>query len=102
MNQLTNTIVDIYVWAKRDYREWPLRFSLEAIAWGLSIGCSIIMAMTSPTPPLIYLYPFWILGCSIYGWASWTRGSFGMLSNYILLVSIDSIGLFRMISKITE
>ena len=38
-----------------------------------------------------------ILGCAMYGWASWTRRSFGMLANYLLLVTIDSIGLMRMI-----
>jgi hypothetical protein len=44
------------------------------------------------------LYPIWIIGCSLYAWASFTRKSFGMLANYMLLVTIDSIGLFRMIA----
>jgi hypothetical protein len=33
----------------------------------------------------------------LYAWASYTRKSFGMLANYILLTTIDSIGLIRMI-----
>jgi hypothetical protein len=33
----------------------------------------------------------------LYAWASWTRKSFGMLANYILLTTIDSIGLIRML-----
>jgi hypothetical protein len=33
----------------------------------------------------------------MYAWAAFTRKSFGMLANYILLVSIDSVGLIRMI-----
>jgi hypothetical protein len=33
----------------------------------------------------------------MYAWAAWTRKSFGMLANYILLVSIDTVGLLRMI-----
>jgi hypothetical protein len=33
----------------------------------------------------------------MYAWASWTRKSFGMLANYILLTTIDSIGLIRML-----
>jgi len=41
--------------------------------------------------------PIWIVGCSMYGWAAYTRGSFGMLANYLLLVTIDSVGLVRMI-----
>ena len=97
MNQITNAFVDIYRWAERDYREWPFRFVVEVFAWAISIGCSITMALTVPTPPLLILYPIWIIGCGMYGWASWTRGSFGMLANYLLLVTIDSVGLVRML-----
>ena len=87
-------------WIHRDWASWPLRFVIEILAWCISIGCIITMALTVPTPPLIYLYPIWILGCSMYAWAAWTRKSFGMLANYLLLVSIDSLGLLRMIIKI--
>jgi len=97
MHQITDVVVDIYRWAERDYREWPFRFFVEVIAWAISIGCSITMALTVPTPPLLILYPIWIIGCTMYGWAAWTRGSFGMLANYLLLVTIDSVGLVRMI-----
>jgi hypothetical protein len=63
----------------------------------MSIGCAIIMAITVPTPPLLMLYPIWIIGCSMYAWAAYTRQSFGMLLNYMLLVTIDSVGLVRML-----
>lgn len=99
MDQITNTFIDIYKWAARDYHAWPARFILEILAWTISIGNSIVMALTVPNPPLIVLYPIWICGCIIYGWAAWTRGSFGMLANYVLLVTIDSIGLIRMLIK---
>jgi hypothetical protein len=99
LSMIINVVVDIYGWARRDYRDWPLRFWLELLAWAISIGCSITMAITVPDAPLIILYPIWITGCIIYAWASWTRGSFGMLANYVLLVSIDSVGLARMLSK---
>ena len=84
-------------WIRDDYRTNPFRFFIELLAWAISIGCSITMAVTVPTPPLLALYPIWISGCAMYGWASYTRKSFGMLANYILLVSIDSVGLIRMI-----
>lgn len=87
-------------WALRDYREWPFRFFVEILAWAISIGCSITMALTVPEPPLLILYPIWIAGCAMYAWSSWTRGSFGMLANYILLTTIDLIGLVRMIVKL--
>ena len=97
MHQISNAVVDIYRWAERDYREWPFRFVVEVLAWAISIGCSITMAVTVPTPPLLILYPIWIIGCIMYGWAAFTRGSFGMLANYLLLVTIDTVGLTRMI-----
>jgi len=84
-------------WILDDYRTNPFRFFIELLAWAISIGCSITMAVTVPTPPLLALYPIWISGCAMYGWASYTRKSFGMLANYILLTTIDSIGLIRMI-----
>lgn len=84
-------------WIQDDFRSHPFRFSVELVAWAISIGCSITMAITVPNPPLLALYPVWILGCALYAWAAWTRGSFGMLANYLLLVSIDSVGLIRMI-----
>ena len=83
-------------WIRDDYISNRFRFGIELLAWAISVGCSITMAVTVPTPPLLVLYPIWITGCGMYAWASWTRRSFGMLANYLLLVSIDSIGLIRM------
>lgn len=85
------------LWIKNDWNSNRIRFIIEVLAWAISIGCSITMALTVPSPPLMALYPVWIIGCSLYAWASWTRKSFGMLANYILLTTIDSIGLIRMI-----
>ena len=85
-----------FEWIRNDYTSNRFRFSIELLAWAISIGCSITMAATVPYPPLVVLYPIWIIGCSMYAWAAWTRKSFGMLANYMLLVTIDSIGLFRM------
>lgn len=87
------------LWIKEDFTSWPLRFFIELVAWAISIGCSITMALTVPNPPLIILYPIWIAGCAMYAWSSWTRGSFGMLANYLLLTTIDTIGLMRMLIK---
>jgi hypothetical protein len=99
MNGVRNAAVDIYKWIKDDYVTYPFRFFIEVIAWAISIGCAITMAVTVPTPPLITLYPIWILGCSLYAWAAYTRKSFGMLANYALIVCIDSVGLIRMVAK---
>lgn len=84
-------------WIRSDYYSNRLRFVVELVAWVISIGCSITMAVTVPNPPLLILYPIWIVGCSMYAWASYTRRSLGMLANYLLLVTIDSVGLIRML-----
>jgi len=84
-------------WIKDDFTSNRLRFIIELCAWLLSIGCSLTMAITVPNPPLLYLYPVWISGCAMYAWAAFSRKSFGMLANYLLLTTIDMVGLFRML-----
>jgi hypothetical protein len=87
-----------FEWIKDDWNSNRLRFVVELLAWAVSIGCSITMAATVPNPPLLALYPVWIAGCAMYAWAAYTRKSFGMLANYILLTTIDTIGLIRMLT----
>ena len=84
-------------WIRDDFKSHPFRFFVELFAWAISIGCSITMAATVPTPPLLILYPIWITGCAMYAWAAYTRKSFGMLANYLLLTTIDTVGLIRML-----
>ena len=86
-----------FEWIKDDWNSNKWRFIVELLAWAISIGCSITMAVTVPNPPLLALYPIWISGCAMYAWAAYTRQSFGMLANYILLTTIDTIGLLRML-----
>jgi hypothetical protein len=86
-------------WIKQDYREHPLRFSLELLAWFMSIGCTIWMGATLPNPPFLILYPLFIIQCSIFGWAAWTRGSTGMVANYLLIVTIDIIAITNLVLK---
>ena len=94
MNELLRPTFE---WIKDDYLSNSFRFFVELFAWAISIGCSITMAATVPSPPLLTLYPIWICGCAMYAWAAYTRKSFGMLANYLLLTTIDTIGLVRMV-----
>jgi len=84
-------------WIREDYKSDRLRFCFEVLAWAISIGCSVTMALTVPNPPLLTMYPIWITGCVIYAGCAYSRRSFGMLANYILLTTIDTIGLIRML-----
>ena len=94
---ILNLFQPTFQWIKDDFKSNRIRFCIELLAWAISIGCSITMAATVPTPPLLALYPVWMVGCALYAWAAWTRKSFGMLANYILLTTIDTVGLVRMI-----
>ena len=89
-------VYEIFSWIKNDFKSNKFRFAVEVLAWAFSIGCAITMAATVPNPPLLILYPIWIVGCSMYAWAAYSRRSFGMLANYLLLVSIDTVGLLRL------
>ena len=84
-------------WIRNDWNSNPVRCVLEIVAWFLSIGCSLTMMLTVPTPPFLILYPLFILQCGIFAWAAWTRRSSGMLANYLLLVTIDTVALARML-----
>jgi hypothetical protein len=94
---MNDILLTTFGWIKDDWKSNKIRFCVELIAWAISIGCSITMALTVPNPPLIILYPIWIAGCAMYAWAAYTRKSFGMLANYILLTTIDTVGLIRML-----
>jgi hypothetical protein len=94
MNELLRPTFE---WIKNDWNSNRFRFVVELFAWAISIACSITMALTVPNPPLLVLYPIWICGCAMYAWAAFTRKSFGMLANYLLLTTIDSLGFLRMV-----
>ena len=94
---MNEVLLTSFSWIKDDWYSNKFRFVMELLAWAISVGCSLTMALTVPNPPLIYMYPVWIAGCAIYAWAAYSRRSFGMLANYILLTSIDTVGLMRML-----
>jgi hypothetical protein len=94
---MNDILTGIFSWIKDDYKTNQFRFCVEVLAWAISVGCSLTMAITVPNPPLLMLYPVWITGCALYAWAAYTRKSFGMLANYLLLTSIDTVGLIRML-----
>ena len=95
---MNDIVINAFDWIKNDWASNRFRFIIEFVAWAISIGCALTMALTVPNPPLLVLYPIWIAGCLMYAWAAWTRKSAGMLANYILLSTIDSVGLIRMLT----
>jgi len=94
---MNDLVYGLFDWIRDDWKSNRFRFIVELLAWAISVGCSVTMAFTVPNPPLLILYPVWITGCALYAWAAFTRKSFGMLANYILLTTVDTIGLIRML-----
>jgi hypothetical protein len=97
MFQFGDWLTATWGYIKRDFHEWPLRFCAEVFAWACSVISAIIFAMSVPEVPVIPLYSIFISGCFASAWTCWTRGSFGLLANYIFLITIDAIGLIRFI-----
>lgn len=95
-NSFRLAVLDIWSWIQTDWASNRFRFCVEVVAWLISLGCSLTMAITVPTPPLKFIYLFWVFGCGMYAWAAWTRRSFGMLANYMVLMTIDSIAAIRL------
>ena len=81
----------------KDWHSHPVRFCLEMLAWAISIGCSLTYAITVPNLPFIPLYAAFITGCAISAWCAFSRGSFGIFGNYLLLAMIDSTGLIKLL-----
>ena len=95
---MNDLLYNVFNWIGDDWKSNKLRFVVELLAWAISIGCALTMALTVPNPPLLILYPVWIAGCAMYLWAAFTRKSFGMVANYLLLTTIDTVGLIRMLN----
>lgn len=94
---LKDAVLGVVNWIKHDHESWPLRFYLEVLAWFASIGCALWMGITLPNPPFFILYPLFISQCLVFGWAAYTRKSFGMVANYLLLASIDTVAYIRLV-----
>lgn len=58
-----------------------------------------MFALTVPGVPFLIYLTITVTGCALYAWAAWSRKSFGMLANYLLLTAIDSTALFKVISN---
>lgn len=91
-------IYNLMKYIRDDWNTYPLRFCAEFFSWLCSVISAIIFAVTAPDIPIIPLYCIFISGCISAAWCCYTRGSFGLMANAVFLVTIDSIGLVKIIS----
>lgn len=87
----------MFNWIKEDWQSSKFRFCVELLAWFMSIVANVMFALSVPNVPFVLYLSITVSGCAMYAWAAWTRKSFGMLANYLLLTCIDSVGLMRVI-----
>ena len=88
---------NIAEWIGGDYRSHPLRFTVEMIAWAMSIGANVMFAVMVPHVPFTLYLSITVTGCAMYAWAALSRRSFGMLANYLLLTAIDGYALSKVL-----
>jgi hypothetical protein len=83
-------------WIIKDFQENPHRFTLECIAWLLSVGGSAFFAVTNHDKAYLTAnFAVWIFGCSLSAWCAFLRRSAPNCLNYIMLAVIDSVGLLN-------
>jgi hypothetical protein len=97
MEFITTASSNICEYIRQDWASNRVRFLAELFAWCCSVVSAVIFAVTVPNIPVVPLYAIFISGCCASGWACWTRRSFGLMANSVFLVTIDSIGLIRML-----
>lgn len=96
MDFIFETAGNAWLYIKKDYTENRVRFFAELFSWACSVISAIIFAVTVPNIPVVLLYSIFISGCCSAAWTCYTRGSFGLLANYVFLITIDLIGLAKM------
>jgi hypothetical protein len=84
---------------KKDFRDNKLIFWLEMVG---TLGCMVaagLLALTAPTPPLLYVYIAYMIGSSTLATASYLRNNgFWFILN-LFFFSVDIVGLFNTLTK---
>jgi hypothetical protein len=80
---------------QNDWRSHKLRLAAEACGMALSIAVGILLAMTTPYPPMVTCYIGWNIASFTLMLASASRGSVGLTALYGSFLLIDSVGLYR-------
>ena len=91
-------ITGVLTYVREDWQTNRWRFCLEVLAFLCSLVSAIIFATTATgTIPIVLLYTIFITGCTAAAICAYSRGSTGLLVNYITLITIDGVGLVRVL-----
>lgn len=78
-----------------DYRSNKVRAIAEIVGMLIGVGVSVVLAVTTPVPPMVLCYMGWVVSAILLGVSSWHRGSTGLTILYGSFLVIDTIGLLR-------
>jgi len=90
-------IRNITDWIREDWQSNPVRFVVECLCWLDSMACAVIVNSTVPNLPFLLLYPMWISGTLAYAWCAYSRQSFGMLTTFIMIATMDMMGYIKVL-----
>jgi hypothetical protein len=88
---------DWWSWVRRDAQQNPVRFACEVLGMLITLSASLILALTTPLPPMLLLYGLWNCANVLLLYISYSRGSLGLTVLFSGFLVVDLIGLWRTI-----
>ena len=82
---------------RADYHSHKFRLCAEVLGMVISLIVAVIIAMTTPLPPMLWCYTLWMIASTLLVGASISRHSTGFVALYGSFLIIDGIGLLRTI-----
>jgi len=97
MHQIARITRQIHRYFINDYCENAPRMIAECLGTSIAIWVAILLAITTPNPPMLTCYIGWNIGSILLVLCAWSRGSVGLTILYASFLIIDSVGLMRTI-----
>jgi hypothetical protein len=78
-----------------DYASHRLRLCAEGLGLLVSVAVAILLAWTTPHPPMLLCYSLWLFASLLLVSTSHHRGSFSLTALYGSFLFIDGVGFIR-------
>lgn len=85
----------MFAFVIEDFANHRYRFIAEALGVLVMTVTSILLAWTTPHPPMLEYYIMRLVGCGVLLWASLARRSIGFAILNVNIIVIDTIGLIH-------
>jgi len=84
-----------FEYIRADYQAHKVRMVAECLGMVISVGVALLLALTTPYPPMLLAYLGWNLASTLLLLCAWHRGSVGLMVLYGMFLVIDTMGLIR-------